>query len=277
MRVRITLLSLGRRALLPINYNYFLTGLIYKFVNNSSQDYSCFLHDIGYKLGDSKKGFKLFTYSMLKGERVTVRGDELSFGEGKVRWEISSPINDFLQHLVSGVFAEGQEIKVGERGKEGAFLIERVETMQRPQFKDRMKFLCLSPITVSKTVGIATLEKGGGGGFEKIVGEVPRHCHYIRPWEDDFSEAIRKNLAKKYRLVTGKDIEASDFEIKIDTDYMNKKAGRIIKKINFKGTDIIGFMAPFEAIGSPELIEVGYEAGFGEKGSMGFGMVKEVI
>ena len=72
-------------------------------------------------------------------------------------------------------------------------------------------------------------------------------------------------------------MESADFEIKIDTDYMNKKSGKIIKNINFKGTNIIGFMAPFEVTGSPELIEVGYEAGFGEKGSMGFGMVKEIV
>jgi len=85
------------------------------------------------------------------------------------------------------------------------------------------------------------------------------------------------NLVKKYKLLAGEDIKASEFKVKIDTDCMNNKAGKIIKKINFKGTDIIGFMAPFEVSGSPELIEVGYEAGFGEKGSMGFGMVKIIV
>jgi len=39
-----------------------------------------------------------------------VQGDTISFGKGKVYWEISSPVSDFLQHLVTGVFAEGQEI-----------------------------------------------------------------------------------------------------------------------------------------------------------------------
>ena len=56
---------------------------------------------------------------------------------------------------------------------------------------------------------------------------------------------------------------------------MNKKSGKITKKINFKNTEIIGFMAPFEVTGNPELIEIGYEAGFGEKGSIGCGMVRE--
>ncbi|MEO0247726.1 MAG: CRISPR-associated endoribonuclease Cas6 [candidate division WOR-3 bacterium] len=32
----------------------------------------------------------------------------------------------------------------------------------------------------------------------------------------------------------------------------------------------------FEAKGNPELLEIGYKAGFGAKNSMGFGMVKVV-
>ena len=55
-------------GVLPINYQYFLTSLIYRFINNSSEDYLHFLHVTGYKPGESKKGFKLFTYSMLKGK-----------------------------------------------------------------------------------------------------------------------------------------------------------------------------------------------------------------
>jgi CRISPR-associated endoribonuclease Cas6 len=109
LRVKLTVFPLTN-GVLPVNYQYFLTSLIYRFINNSSEDYSQFLHDTGYRLGESKKGFKLFTYSMLKGERVTVQGDTISFGKGKVYWEISSPVSDFLQHLVTGVFAEGQEI-----------------------------------------------------------------------------------------------------------------------------------------------------------------------
>jgi CRISPR/Cas system endoribonuclease Cas6 (RAMP superfamily) len=35
-------------------------------------------------------------------------------------------------------------------------------------------------------------------------------------------------------------------------------------------------MAPFVVRGSVELIALGYEAGFGEKNSMGFGMVEVV-
>lgn len=260
MRIKLTLAPVSKNAVLPASYNYFLTGLIYRFLSKSSTDYSAFLHDEGYKLGESKKGFKLFTYSMLMGDTVRAQGERLIIGKSQVQWQISSPVDMFIQHLVTGVFAEGQKINIGPEGEQAAFLIELVETMQPPEFRDAMKFTCLSPITVSKPAG-----RG-------------RPCHYLRPWEDGFSEVIKNNLLNKYRLAHGRELNGPEFNIKIDAVYMNRKSGKITKKINFKGTDIIGFMAPFEVTGSPELIEIeiGYEAGFGEKGSMGFGMVREI-
>ncbi|MBF0505662.1 MAG: CRISPR-associated endoribonuclease Cas6 [Nitrospirae bacterium] len=264
MRVKLTFAPVSRKAVLPINYNYLLTSLIYKIIRNSSRDYSAFLHDEGYKIGESKKGFKLFTFSMLKGGKFRADHSDIVFSGGHIQWEISSPVNDFIQHLVSGVFSQGHEIRIGPANAEVRFLIGQVETLPRPEFKETMKFTCLSPITVSKIIGIPPLTSG-------------LRCHYLRPWEDDFSEAIKNNLVKKCRLVTGEAPEDAEFRIKIDAEYMNKKNGKITKKINFKGTDIIGFMAPFQVTGNAELIEVGYEAGFGGKGSMGFGMVKEIV
>jgi len=297
MRVQLTLLPLKKKAALPVNYSYFLTSLIYQIIKNSSEDYSRFLHDEGYKLGESKKGFKLFTYSMLRSEKFRIYGEKIIFIDRKIKWQISSPVDNFIQHLVTGVFAEGQEIEInpGLSGLSGLnrFLVERIETLPRPEFKKTMRFTCLSPITVSKVSFPTSLEKGGEGGFYgKASEDSPRplrervrvrgdteklRCHYLRPWEEGFSEAVRNNLIKKFKIVHGKDINDPHFKITIDAGYMNRKCGKITKNINFKGTNIIGFMAPFEVTASPELIRIGYEAGFGEKGSMGFGMVKGTV
>lgn len=64
----------------------------------------------------------------------------------------------------------------------------------------------------------------------------------------------------------------TDFFCKLQKTYFIRKGYRIF----YLSSAHVGFMAPFEVTGSPELIETGYEAGFGGKGSMGFGMVKEV-
>ena len=306
MRIRLTLKPADKKAVLPINYNYYLTSLIYKFIFSSSRDYSSFLHNKGYRIGESKKGFKLFTYSMLNGKKYSVKGDKIIFENAEVAWEISSPVDVFLQHLITGAFTQGQLINIGNenRGEDmGAkFLIERVETAKKPDFKETMRFTCLSPVTVSRiyeknregTTAIAGNNLATGllneNDDDIFSDNTELGCHYIRPWEEGFSEAIERNLIKKYRLVYGKDPDGyiknsgnfyenkgiSKFKITIDNDYMNKKSGKITKKINFKNTEIIGFMSPFEVTGNPELIEIGYEAGFGEKGSIGCGCVKVV-
>ena len=292
MRIRLTLLPADKQAVLPINYNYFLTSLIYRFIFLSSKDYSSFLHNEGYRVGESKKGFKLFTYSMLNGKKYSVKGDKIIFENAEVAWEISSPVDVFLQHLITGAFTQGQLINIGNesRGEDmGAkFLIERVETAKKPDFKETMRFTCLSPVTVSRiyeknregTTAIVGNNLGAGLLNEKdddiFSDNTELGCHYIRPWEEGFSEAIEKNLIKKYRLVYGKDIKSGDFEILVDKNYMNKRSGKITKKISFKSTEIVGFLAPFEVRGNPALIEIGYEAGFGEKGSIGCGCVREL-
>jgi CRISPR-associated endoribonuclease Cas6 len=256
LRIKISLKAIFNDTSLPVNYQYFLTGLIYRFIGNSSEDYSRFLHDEGYRIGESKNGFKLFCYSMLMSKNAKVRGDRITFRPGNIEWYITSPVPDFIRHLVSGVFAEGQEIKIGPDSTPSRFMIIQVETLSDPQFTNTMHLTCLSPITVS--VNDADRSKP----------------HYMRPWEEGLADAIKNNLLKKYFLVHGKNLDNAGLLVALDSDYMNKRAGKIIKNIRFKGTNIIGFLAPFTVTGNTELLQIGYEAGFGEKGSMGFGMVK---
>lgn len=59
-----------------------------------------------------------------------------------------------------------------------------------------------------------------------------------------------------------------------DQAYIDKRKGRVTRLVDFKGTKIRGVFAPFHVIGAPELIRIGYECGFGDKNSMGFGMVE---
>jgi len=64
--------------------------------------------------------------------------------------------------------------------------------------------------------------------------------------------------------------------VEFDQEYLRRKGEGIYRLVDYKGTKIKAIMAPFVVRGSPELMEMGYEAGFGEKNSMGFGMVEVV-
>jgi len=238
---------------LPINYNYHLTSLIYGLLERSSKDYSTFLHDEGYRVGAQR--FKLFTYSQLHFERFELEPPEIVSLRGRMEWQISSPVSEFVEHLAQGLLSQGQ-VQIGGV----ALQIERIGTLAPPPFLERMKFTCLSPLVVSRAV-----DQDG-----KLM------ARYYRHDEPGFSEAVRANLLRKHQLIDGETLSSSDLTITFDESYIRKRGGQVYKLIDFKGTKIKGIFCPFVAEGSRELIKVGYEAGFGEKNSMGFGMVESV-
>ncbi|MCX7985269.1 MAG: CRISPR-associated endoribonuclease Cas6, partial [Bacteroidetes bacterium] len=103
-------------------------------------------------------------------------------------------------------------------------------------------------------------------------------------YDDDIKEINRilnQNLINKYTVIYNQRYEGKGVTLSWDLDYaINafKKNKRLSKKVTIiKNTenkiDVIGIFCPFYIEGDPELIKVGYECGFGEKNSMGFGMV----
>jgi CRISPR-associated endoribonuclease Cas6 len=251
MRIKLKLSFIGADRTLPLNSNYFQTALIYHIINSSSSEYSAFLHDQGYVF-EGRKPFKFFTYSQFLVPKKRIEGENLIGLSREIYWQISSPIAEFVQHLILGLF-EHSEVNLCE----ARLRIEAAEEIPPPAFAPEMKFSLLSPMVVS------------------TVRENETTAYYIRPEESEaFSEGVRKNLIAKYQTLFGKSPENDALRLTFDRDYVNKRNGKISRLIRIKETQIKGVMAPFSVRGSKELIWLGYECGFGEKNSMGFGMAK---
>jgi CRISPR-associated endoribonuclease Cas6 len=250
MRIRLSLHSVSSPARLPINYVYYLTSLIYKILFDSSSEYSTFLHDHGYR--SEEKPFKLFSFSQLLIPNRRIEGETLICYSPQIQWQITSAVEPFIQHLITGLFAQ-KEIVIAQT----RWQIASVETLAPPPFLPKMKFLCLSPLTIS--TGMMK-----EGKLQQV---------YLPPDDPFFSENIRQNLIRKYKLVFEKEPNDPSFRIWIDEDYVQKKKRSVTRLVDFKGTKIRGYLAPFWLEGNPELIQVGYECGFGDKNSLGFGMM----
>lgn len=248
MRIKIDF-DVSNGVYLPINYNYLLASVIYEFLRISDPEYAHFLHEDGYSIGN--KHFKLFTFSQLMAQKRRISGDQINF-YSTVTWYVSSPEEAFLANFASTLVAQ-KNIGLGSQ----ELRIIDIYIPKTPRFYPRMKFRCLSPITIS-----TKRERDG-----KLV------MHYCLPEEADFSELVRQNLIRKYELIYQRQPKEDSFTMSFDAEYMNRRNNRITRLINYKGVDIRGVLCPFEATGSPELMYVGYECGFGDKNSAGFGMV----
>ena len=256
MRLRIVC-DLTRQLACPVNHQHFLTGLVYRLLECSDADYARFLHEEGYGLDAEARRFKLFTFSGLRAQKRRIAGSTLWLGPGIVSWFVASPVEDFLTHIATGLLSAGV-LNVGPL----ELPITQIETQAVPEFSAGIAhFTYLSPI-----VAAVPVEVNGKPG-----------TRYLRPTEDGpaFSEAVRKNLVRKYQtLHEGQPpANANDFELTFSADYLAAHRGGM-KNIEFKGIQIIGAQAPFRAVGSAELLQTMWECGAGEKNSSGFGMVE---
>ena len=250
MRIRV-LFQNEKPIELPINYNYYLSAAIYRSLNKSDPEFAFFLHEEGYITAKGKH-FKLFTFSQLQAKKRQIIGDKIRF-LSPITWYVSSPSENFLGNFAA-TLAECRHLFVGGT----KLALKDLYIPKDPNFYERMNFTCLSPITIS------TVEENDG----------ERALHYCRPDEEDFSEKIQQNLIGKYEVLYGELPPEKDFHIEFDPEYIKKRKGRITKLVKFKNIDVIGVMAPFTIEADPRLIKIGYECGFGDKNSAGFGMVE---
>ena len=249
MRIKITC-DIGEGICLPINYNYFLASAIYRFLRESDPEYADFLHQNGYEVENRR--FKLFTFSQLMAKQREIRGEQIHF-RSPLTWYVSSSQEPFLENFAATLMQTG--ILQVERHR---LRVQDVEVLRQPRFGPQMTFRCLSPITMS------TVRERDG----KLA------KHYCLPDDPQFSELVRQNLIRKYEAVYRHPPEETSFAMTFDQAYIDKRKGRVTRLVDYKGIKIRGVVSPFHIIGAPALIRIGYECGFGDKNSAGFGMVE---
>jgi CRISPR-associated endoribonuclease Cas6 len=253
MRIEV-ILSNSRPTRIPINYNHPLAAGIYETLGSSCADYASRLHNQGYEF--KGKHFKLFTFSQLLAPRCRALGDQLLIQADTVRWLISSPVEEFIIHFVNGVLDRGH-VRINEI----SFPVREVHAIAEPKFTERMRFRCLSPITVSTHINAEGLNQ----------------LQYCR-LEDGFYEKVADNLRRKQALLASQmsslTSEFSSWDMEFDPLVRARRKDRIYKLITYKDTKIFCYQCPFTVEGSPELMRIGYQCGFGDGNSKGFGMVE---
>jgi CRISPR-associated endoribonuclease Cas6 len=265
MRLKLSLTTNDR--LFPLNYNYYLSSAIYKLLHFGSPKFTTFLHDKGFQLNG--KPYKLFSFA-LRFDHFLIGKNNLRLLSPQTYLFISSPlIEDFIQNFIIGTF-EKQFIEINDRNYKCILAVSQIESLPEPKLKEINYFKMLSPMVLS------TVE-------EK---ENVKSQHFFR-YNEDISEINRvfnQNLKNKYKLIYNTEYEGDDLIFIWDEDYINQKlkeGKRLTKKISVQKNgerpiEIIANEIPFTVTGNKKLIMVGYDCGFGEKNSMGFGMA-EVI
>ena len=246
MRLKISF-SIKPYTKLPLNYNHFLTSAVYRYLFKADKEYSSKLHNLN--------SYKFFTFSWLETKKK-IEGEYFKVLSDKVSWYISSPSKDFINTVASGIIKTGT-LEIGNLSLE----LSTIEVLGDVNFNSNVKFICISPLVV-------TTKKYHKGRLMK---------YYYKPDDDqnEISEKIKNNLIKKYTSFYGTQPDGT-IQIKFDNNYKGNAKVLIHYIKGNLDIKIPAIMCPFEVNGSENLIKFGYECGFGELNSSGFGMVKVV-
>ncbi len=101
MRLELTLTPCAGNGLLPINYQYPLSAVIYKIIQQADEKYSAFLHNEGYKLNGGKS-FKLFSFSDLR-IPFRIQGDRLHINGSSALLTISFHIDEAATNFIKRI------------------------------------------------------------------------------------------------------------------------------------------------------------------------------
>jgi len=245
VRIKISLQS-DNPVALDYQYPLQLRALIYRLL---PPDYAERLHDIGFPY--EKRRFKLFTFSRIFGKRIPSNKavpKPLIFAP-KIYFYLASPITNLLEYVAN------ESIRRTElRLANNLLSLKAIEVENEPIFQQQIKIKMLSPMAIRSTL---------------ITAEGKKKSYYYNPYENEFSTLMRKNLEKKYQLIFKNELQGE-----LEIIPLAKGKERILKgDHNFiiKAWDGI-----YELRGTPELIQLSYSTGLGEKNSLGLGMWSEL-
>lgn len=241
MRLKINLKS-ENNFKVPFNYNHILSSIIYNKIADL---------DLANKIHDSNS-FKFFNFSQINIKKRKLVKDGIIARDGRISFYLSSPDDLLVKNLVSG-FVDDLEINF----KNDKLIVEKIEALKTPDFREISEFKTLSPINIRDS--------------KEIDGKVKRID--LAP-SDKFFKGIENNLIKKYCIFNN--IENTDKKISAYSEMAHVKRKRITIPKGLNTTYHRAYMMDLILEGDTDLIKFAYDVGVGEKNSMGFGMLRYI-
>lgn len=258
MKFKITLQTNRQYGnLLPFNYQYEQSAVIYRILAQADMQYSSWLHENGYLLHEAKR-FKLFCYSPFIFEKVKPLPEAgcLDIIGEKAVWYISFIPEKSTLEFIQGIFAH-QSFSIGNKEHRVAFDVIGVEAMSMPQLTEQIAFQAMSPICVKLHEDNKT--------------------QYLSPDNPMFADGILKGLKARYESIHGQPLDMNDKAFAFELTDKKVKSKLITIKANTPyESRVRGYLCSFRLKAPLELMKIAYEGGVGEQCSQGFGFIKNI-
>lgn len=230
---------------LPFHYTEWLQAAIYNSMGNPVAQA---VHDVGFPV--EKRSLKLFTFSRLLGKYRANRETLTLYSP--VTLVVASPLKMIIQEFINAIVVRS-EFRLGPE----VLTLSKVAMDNTELKSSHLRVRTLSPLSTH-----STLKKGDGSLYTV----------YYHPREQDFSHYVTQNLLRKYQAIHGEPwLPQSDSNV-----HVRPRSEPKMNIVYYKDTIIKGYSGTFDIIGPSELLQTGWDAGFGDRNSQGFGLVDVV-
>lgn len=257
MRFKLNFKLVGEAPfLLPTNYQNEFSSWIHKMLHFEVDGFGKWAREKGYT--DSRGEYRMFTFSDVQFVGHKHQGDRLIVEHNEAAVVLSFYGDPEIEPFVFAIF-ENKEFKIGDKKGKVAFVVESIEKLQEalPDTTREMTFTCLSPMLIA--------EPGKTDG------------PFLSPDQKDFDKIFFKNLMFKYaRLIKFMNEKPGNGLANLQ-DLKFKLHGKPKPRIVKIKTDsphqlsVKGYVFDFTVKAPVELLNIGYNGGFGELNHLGFG------
>lgn len=239
-------------TVLPISYQFELASCVYRLLTTNYFRFRQWLESNGLSHSDDRQQ-KVYSISNLYIPKVQVDGDRLIIGVPRVQFWISFWPREGTADFVRKCFSD-QTLLIGDKKTRVKFVVTAIEEMPTIEFTDQMEYLTLAPIVV---IGMRP-----NGSLE-----------YLDPQNPCYSQFAMEDLTERYgRLMRRPYDGPHDFKWELLAP--PKRKGVTIYQGTPKERKVVGYMLRFRLTAPPELQEMAYETGLGDKINFGFGYVE---
>ncbi len=246
MRVRLVFRNGSQGGIIPFHHQHLIAHFVEDIVNSCNLDESQDYH---------------YNFSALKGKTKVVPGG-LQYQSNRVTIVFASESNTFIIKFVVALFKR-TKLMLGNL----VLYPEFVEKEEISLAQDNNKYLCISPLVMSKAQ------------FAKEDTD-----QFISPFSTEFSDILYDNTMTKMERSGNYSVkqlnEYSKFQVVPDKHYFerlkqhDKKVARIYSLDEDAALQYVrGYTFPFTLYAHPEVQKFIFNNGFGEYNQKGFGMV----
>ena len=247
MRVRVIFILKNKGAFVPFHHQFLLAQLVKGII---------------IKGGNEKfKDFSFYNFSGLKGQTKISRNG-LHFFSNRVTLVFSCLNKEFVDYFIEELF-KISNVEVGNL----VLLPESVELENMPEFKDEMKYICISPMVLLKP------------SFNDNESK-----RFIPPETDEFSDILFESTILRMEALgtyTNEKLTSfSKFQLVPDENYLRKirenqkKFARIYpvydQDVKY---EVRGYTFPFVLYAAKDVQEFVFSGGMGSFTHKGFGML----